>query len=503
MSNFKFTKPYYNVAKAANEVMLEEAWNVYFEEIPGGGFAIRRRPAMASVAPASVAQEGRGMIWSDRNQKVYMVTSTGVYMKPGKISGVVKLGDLTDFGLPAVFSEGQKIDPAYPIIYIANGGPLHWVDVKPTNTINTALDALGIALPIRPTFISCMNNMFWANDNRFDHNQDFWITDVNPASGQMDPLYWDSPTNPWRATQKPDLITAVTSGWNESYIWGSIACEPWQEDGTNPISPLIGSLMEIGVDSPYSIQMADNTWFLLANVSGKRCVVRIAGRGPKVISEPIARILQSYTTVNDAIGSICYAGGLNVYLLSFPTEGVTWAYDFKSDVWSQWSTWDRGAAQHKLFKGLFHTYASEWNQHLVLDSAGSLYEMSRDIQTDYPGELLHSSVRTGWIDNGTWDRKRCDQLIIKLQGYLPPLVDPFNDTQSPVKVTLRTRDDGRPEWSNPIEMEIQAGVTGQNDHFCKLNRMGIYRSRQYEFIMTDARDLALVGMEIDVTRMRN
>jgi hypothetical protein len=66
---------------------------------------------------------------------------------------------------------------------------------------------------------------------------------------------------------------------------------------------------------------------------------------------------------------------------------------------------------------------------------------------------------------------------------------------------MRWRSDGFPEWSKYMELKIEANQ--QNDHFCKLNRMGMYRSRQYEFVMTDAADLALVGMEEDVSRMRN
>ena len=135
-----------------------------------------------------------------------------------------------------------------------------------------------------------------------------------------------------------------------------------------------------------------------------------------------------------------------------------------------------------------------------------MYEYSRDAYQDAVGQIIHSSVRTGWLDHGTWDRKRSDQLIIKLQGYLPKLdygIQPDQLSMRPVKVVMRTRDDGRPEWSNPIDIEVQAGIEGQNDHFCKLNRMGIYRSRQYEFTMTDARDLALVGFEEDITRLRN
>jgi hypothetical protein len=269
-----------------------------------------------------------------------------------------------------------------------------------------------------------------------------------------------------------------------------MACEVWQEDGVNPISPLVGSLMEIGVEAPYSMVMADNTMMGLCVVAGKRAVITVQGRGPKVISEPIANILQSYQTVTDAIGSLCFVGGLNMYILNFPTESKTWAYDFKNDIWTQWSSWDLASAENKVFKGYYGTYAKTWNKHLILGSDGDLYEFSRTQYSDDDAPI-RSSIRTGWLDSGTWDRKRLDQLIIKLQGYNP----------DGAKVLLRMRTDGFQEWGTAIEIDIQANQ--QNDHFCKLNRMGIHRSVQFEFIMTDAADLSLVGMELDYTKCRN
>jgi hypothetical protein len=124
-----------------------------------------------------------------------------------------------------------------------------------------------------------------------------------------------------------------------------------------------------------------------------------------------------------------------------------------------------------------------------MSAEGDIYEFDRTVTTDN-GNPIRSSIRTGWINHGTADRKRCDQLIVKLQGYA--------STDS--RILLRWRTDGFPEWSNAVQIEVQAGK--QNDHFCKLNRMGVYRSRQYEFILTDAVDLALVGIELDVTKMR-
>jgi len=327
---------------------------------------------------------------------------------------------------------------------------------------------------------------------RIKYDQDFNITDYNPDPAIMenDVTFWGSAVNPFRVAQKPDKLLGIYTGWNEIYLWGSMACEVWQEDGVTPVSPLVGSLMEIGIDSPYSVQVIDNTFIVLCTVGNKRAVVKIQGRSPQIISEPIANILQSYQNVGDVIASSVFVGGVNIYLLNFPSEDVTWAYDIKTDVWSKWSSWDLELGTHKMYDGLFNCYAKAWNKHISQGVDGSLYELSRDAYDD-AGDIIRSSVRTGWLDHGTWDRKRSNQLIIKLKGYNP----------TAATILLRWRDDGYPIWSKPIELSIQSN--SQNDSFAKLNRMGMYRSRQYEFIMTDAADMALIGMEEDVVKMRN
>lgn len=480
MPRYSFAKPYYNTAPAANTVATEEAWNVYFEQLPQGGYAIRRRPGLTNLDSPDLT--GRGLYWSDRMKKLYFARDGQIYVKTSFNTAPVLIGALVDTELPVIFAEGQTL-LLEPIIYVANGDALQYIDTA-TNTLVTPTGAPDA------NFVAMMNNRFYAND--IAHSQDFLITDVNPGAvpPAMDVTYWTSAVNPFRAAQKPDPITGLFTGWNEVFVWGSTACEVWQEDGVTPVSPLVGSLMEIGLDAPYSVIMADNTFYALASVYGKRAVVTVQGRAPHVISEPIANVLQSYDYTDDAIGSLCFVGGLNFYILSFPTEGVTWAYDIKTEVWSKWSTWDLENAQHLMFNGQFGCYAKTWNKHLTLAGNGGLYEFSRQVYSD-DGNPIRSSIRTGWLDHGTSDRKRSDQLIIKLQGYNP----------NPASILLRWRSDGFQEWSVPLELRIEANQ--QNDHYCKLNRMGMYRSRQYEFIMTDAADLALVSMEEDLTRMRN
>ena len=119
-----------------------------------------------------------------------------------------------------------------------------------------------------------------------------------------------------------------------------------------------------------------------------------------------------------------------------------------------------------------------------------MYQMSRTTYQD-AGAEIRTLIRTGWINHGTARRKRSSQLFVKLKSYSP----------TPAKVLMRWRDDGRPEWST--YMELQVGSESEQTQFAKLNRMGMYRSRQYEFLMTDNADLALCGLSEEVEELRN
>jgi hypothetical protein len=52
-------------------------------------------------------------------------------------------------------------------------------------------------------------------------------------------------------------------------------------------------------------------------------------------------------------------------------------------------------------------------------------------------------------------------------------------------------------------MDIQLQPTMQGDFIHPINRMGVYRSRQYEFRLSDDADMIIVGAWEDVEMMRN
>lgn len=480
-------KPNYNVDSQAKVMLVDEARDCYYENTGEGKYVIRRRPGYTlfsttgapEVYVAGIVRTGQGIYWSDRLQAVFVVAGGKLYKLNSAGTATELVGATLNTGNYVVFSEGQTI-ALTPFIYIAHGGTLRYTDGA---TLMTPSDP---NTPSMATFVASLNNRMFADNG----GQDFYITDTDPTTGLIDPFYWSMTGNPWRAAQRADNLVALVAAWNEVAAWGTQTIEYWQEDGVNPISPLMGATSEMGTDSPQTIRMADNTLFALASMNGKRAAVKLANRAPQIISTSIDRELQSYDTVTDAAGALCFTGGINHYVLNFPTAKKTWAYDLKEGLFIEWGAWNAPLARYDVFPIIGSCYAKGWNKHLFLGQNGNVYQMDRNVYQD-AGNEIRTLIRTGWINHGSARRKRSNQLYVKLKSYSP----------TPATVLMRWRDDGRPEWST--FMELPVGSESEQTQFAKLNRMGMYRSRQYEFVMTDNADLALCGMSEDVEELRN
>jgi hypothetical protein len=116
---------------------------------------------------------------------------------------------------------------------------------------------------------------------------------------------------------------------------------------------------------------------------------------------------------------------------------------------------------------------------------GRIFELDRNTFDDAGAEMV-SFRRTGWLNNGTYNRKVCDQFYVKVkrgEGELGTLM-------------IRWRDDGRAEWGKWFEVALSP--VGDRDFVSKNNRFGMYRSRQYEFRISGAADLVLVGVDTEM-----
>lgn len=464
-------KPYYSTDGIANALNPNDMVDCYLEPAPELGFVTRRRPGLKKFTDVGTVA-GDGIFWWDAKSWLIVVNAGKVYRVLENGTSTLLSGALLASRVPVIFADGQAMDGT-PWLYMANGKLVYTLGttvVEPTDA--NAPDA---------THVTFMKSVFLANQPGTNR---FLFTDTNPSTGLLENNYWSSTDNPLTCEAKGDLLLSMISAWQELYCWGSQGLEIWQNDGVTPFIPVAGAFSEGGIEATYSVAAADNTVFALCVINGSRVVVKLSGRSPVVVSAPIATVLANMNKVSDAIGDLISVGGLTLYMLNFPSEDQTWVYDYKNDLWYRWGYFLDGA--HQRFLGQHVCYAKAWNKHFVLSRLdGAVYEMRRDFFQDNEQKMI-SYRRTSWENHGTFNRKICDQFYVKCKS----------GTASPATLMVRWRDDGRSEWSNFMEMQL--APVGDRDFLSKNNRFGMYRSRQYEFRISDNADLVLVSVDTEM-----
>lgn len=464
-------KPYYNTDAVANSIAANDMMDCYLEPIPGVGFATRRRPGLVKFGEIGTFPCD-GLFYWDAKQWVVAVNDGNFYRIMSDGGAVPIPGEKLGSSATVTFAAGQNLNGT-PFLYAANG----------TLVYTTGDEILKPTDPATPqaTHVTWLSSYFLANKKGTNR---IYFTDTNPSTLLQDNTYWSSTDSPVTTEAKADRLTSLFAAWHELYAWGSEGLEIWQNDGTTPFSPIQGAFSEGGLDAPYSVVVADNTVFALCVIGGSKVVIKMQGRSPVVISDPIASVLSGMTSTTDAIGDLISVGGVALYMLSFPAAGQTWVYDYKNDVWSRWSRYNNGT--HEQFVGVHACYAKNLNKHLICSRVdGSIYELRRDLYDD-DGDDMVSYRRTGWINNGTHNEKIVNDLTLKIKSGL----------SDDGKLLVRWRDDGREEWTK--YQEIETGPVAHREFIKRLRRCGRYRSRQYEFRISDNSDLVLVSAESEL-----
>lgn len=141
------------------------------------------------------------------------------------------------------------------------------------------------------------------------------------------------------AASAPDDTIAVLSDHRELFLFGDDSIEVWINTGaTFPFERMEGGSIERGCAAKYSPAKEDNSVFFLGD---NLKVYRISQYVPEEISTfAVADKISGYTTTNDASG-YCYSQqGHTFYVLTFPTEKVTWVYDINTSLWHERESFD-------------------------------------------------------------------------------------------------------------------------------------------------------------------
>jgi len=142
------------------------------------------------------------------------------------------------------------------------------------------------------------------------------------------------------AEGSPDAIQSLVADNRELFIFGEETLEVWYNSGDtdNIFQRFQGGFKQHGCVAKASPARFDNSVIWLSrNDRGDSQVVRLGdGYQPQVISTPeINYQISTYGNQEDAFGYSYQHEGHEFYVLTFPSEGVTWAYDASTQTWHQ------------------------------------------------------------------------------------------------------------------------------------------------------------------------
>jgi hypothetical protein len=178
-------------------------------------------------------------------------------------------------------------------------------------------------------------------------------------------------------------------------------------------------------------------------------------------------------------------GGHSFYVLTFPTESKTWAFDAAT---GQWHERAYRTSANELIRHRSNCHVFYDRKHLVGDfENGKIYELDLDTYTDN-GDVIY---RTKSFQHFVADGKR--QFFSSFEADMETGVGNADDSDP--QAWLRWSDDGGRTWSATVTMSM--GAVGEYAKRMRRNRMGMGRDRVFELSTAAKAKVVLQGAFID------
>jgi hypothetical protein len=327
----------------------------------------------------------------------------------------------------------------------------------------------------------------------------------------------------------PDNLVSLIASNGQLFLLGEKSSEVWQDQGTFPLAyqRIPGSSTQQGIIAPFSVARVGNAFaYVSQNIRGQNQIVLMNGYTPQRISTHAVEqtLLDQYT--KDAIAYTYQLEGHEVYVVSFPTIDITWAYDFTTGLWHKWLWVDSNNVYHRhrsncaaVFQDI--VIVGDWEN-------GNLYQLDQSEYKDNGGEIrrlrraphLVADLQRQYFDElqiqfqpgvgvGGFSRDRNNYLgspyTISLNSPLIIGVQEIdvlgnagqisaNDTLYNPKAMLRWSNDGGSTWSKEYWQDI--GQQGKYKHRAIWRRLGMARDRVFEVVVSDPVKAVIVSANL-------
>ena len=302
----------------------------------------------------------------------------------------------------------------------------------------------------------------------------------------------------------PDNLVSLVCDHGQVYLLGEKTSEVWADTGTFPFpfQRIPGSSSEHGIAAPFSVSRVGNSFAYLAkNNRGQAEIVMMNGYFPQRISTHAVENTLVDQYINDALAYTYQLEGHEVYVISFPTLDLTWAYDSTTQMWHKWLWVDNNNVYHRhrsncsaFFQGI--VLVGDWEN-------GQIYQLDPTNYTDNGGTIRRLRRAPHLVTD--LQRQYFDEFQIQFQPGvgLTGITTPVNSevVGADPQAMLRWSNDGGSTWSN--EHWTTIGKIGKYQNRIIWRRLGWSRDRIFEVVVTDPIKACIISANLKASEGEN
>jgi len=334
----------------------------------------------------------------------------------------------------------------------------------------------------------------------------------------------------------PDNLVALIVDHREVYLMGEASSEVWVDAGLFPFpfQRIPGTSTQHGIAAQNSLARLGNSFaYVSRNLRGQGQIMQMNGYVPQRISTHAVEATLANQYIDDAVAWTYQLEGHEVYVVSFPTINITWAYDVTTGLWHKW-LYVNNFNQYQRHRG--NCSCVFQGMVLVGDYAnGKIYELDNTNFTD-DGNTIRRIRRAPHIVSD-FQRQYFEELQIQFQPGVgltglsqspnlfiqaPYIIAPTATLTIPAtqnlvlgiqntintltpttfpQAMLRWSDDGGSTWSN--EHWVSIGQTGKYQNRAIWRRLGQARDRVFEVSITDPVNAVIVSANLKASGGEN
>jgi hypothetical protein len=305
-----------------------------------------------------------------------------------------------------------------------------------------------------------------------------------------------------------------------------------------PFQRIPGTSTQHGIAAPFSVSRLGNSFaYVSRNNRGQAQIMQMNGYIPQRISTHAVENSLTNQYIDDAISWTYQLEGHEVYVVTFPSLELTWAYDIASEMWHKWlyTASDNTYQRHRgnccaVFQGMV----------LVGDyENGKLYELDKtnftddgqnvrrlrraphlvtDFQRQYFEELqiqFQPGVGTTGLSRSTVVQQTTNPDTYTILPDASLTIGPFevftlgnassgvviSSTTTNPQAMLRWSNDGGSTWSK--EYWVPIGGLGKYKNRAIWRRLGWSRDRVFEVSITDPVNAVIVSANLKASAGEN